>query len=52
MIAARGSDGVNLVKENDARGGGTSFAEDFADGALRFANVHANQLGALDGNEV
>lgn len=55
MISAAtacGGNGVNLVKEDYAGCGGPGLAEDLADGALGFADVHADELGAFDGDKV
>lgn len=49
---ALAADGVDLVKEDDGRGSAAGSLEQRADGALRLADVHVEELGALDGEEV
>src|SRR5690606_30134972 len=44
--------GVDLVEEDYGGRGGAGAAEEVADGALRLAHVHVEQLGALDGEKV
>src|SRR4051812_33295710 len=44
--------GVQLVEEHDARGGGTGLVEDVADVALRLAEPHAEKFRALHRNEI
>ena len=41
-----------LVKEEDARRGGSGFVEDVPDVGLALTEPHGQQFGALHGNEV
>ncbi len=46
------SDGVQLVKEDDAKGSSAGLVENVADVALRLTEPHGEQLGSLHRNEV
>ena len=45
-------DGVQLVEEEDAGGGGPGLVEDVPHVGLGLSEPHGEQLGALDGDEV
>ncbi|KAL3304298.1 AAA family ATPase [Colletotrichum asianum] len=49
---ALSADGVDLVKEDDARAGRARAFKELSDGTLRLAHVHVEELGALDGKKV
>jgi hypothetical protein len=44
--------GIQLVKEHNARSSGTSLVEDITDVAFRLTEPHTQELRTLDGNEV
>ena len=50
--SSRLSDGVQLVKEEDAGRGGPGLVEDVPHVGLGLSEPHGQQLGALDGDEV
>ncbi len=52
LVAALGRDAVELVEEDDAGAGVARALEDAADVGFRLADVHVEQLGAFDAEEV
>lgn len=44
--------GIQLIKEDNARGGGTGLVEDVTNVGLGLTKPHGKQLGTLDGDEV